>query len=153
MSIPMYDATAPVLLRFLGNIGKWLDKAEAVAAEKKFDTAVLVRARLAPDMHDFARQIQIATDNAKGCVARLAGQVKRERFLGLIITIQINDVVRQGAILTGVFADLLFRADVLADELERRVLDDRPQRLAPREPGSAVNDANQRYCQILWTAA
>jgi hypothetical protein len=74
MSIPMYDATAPVLLRFLGNIGKWLDKAEATAAEKKFDTAVLVRARLAPDMHDLARQIQIATDNAKGCVARLAGE-------------------------------------------------------------------------------
>jgi hypothetical protein len=32
-----------------------------------------VRSRLAPDMIDLARQIQIASDNAKGCVARLTG--------------------------------------------------------------------------------
>ena len=33
----------------------------------------LLRARLAPDMFDLTRQIQIATDQAKGCGARLAG--------------------------------------------------------------------------------
>jgi hypothetical protein len=34
---------------------------------------VFVNARLAPDMFALARQIQIASDAAKGCVARLAG--------------------------------------------------------------------------------
>ncbi|MDZ4812129.1 MAG: DUF1993 domain-containing protein [Pseudomonadota bacterium] len=73
MSISMYEATVPVLLRFLGNLEKWLDKAQAHADQKKFDTGVLVRSRLAPDMVDLARQVQIASDNAKGCVARLTG--------------------------------------------------------------------------------
>lgn len=73
MTISMYEASVPTLLRFLGNLDKWLDKAQAHADLKKFDTTVLVRGRLAPDMLDLARQVQIATDNAKGCVARLAG--------------------------------------------------------------------------------
>lgn len=34
---------------------------------------MLVNARLAPDMYPLARQVQIATDAVKGCVARLAG--------------------------------------------------------------------------------
>ena len=71
MSISMYEATVPVLLRFLRNLDTWLDKAQAHADQKKFDTAILVRARLATDMIDLSRQVQIASDNAKGCVARL----------------------------------------------------------------------------------
>jgi uncharacterized protein len=73
MTISMYEATVPVLLRFLRNLDQWLDKAQALADRKKFDSAVLVRSRLAPDMHALANQVQIASDNAKGCVARLAG--------------------------------------------------------------------------------
>lgn len=73
MSISMYEATVPVLLRFLRNLDSWLDKAQALADARKFDSSVLVRSRLAPDMLDLARQVQIASDNAKGCVARLTG--------------------------------------------------------------------------------
>ncbi len=73
MSISMYESTVPFLLRFLRNLDSWLDKAQAHADAKKFDSAVLVRSRLAPDMLDLARQVQIASDNAKGCVARLTG--------------------------------------------------------------------------------
>lgn len=73
MSISMFEATVPVLLRFLRNLDRLLDKAQAFADGKKFDTTVLVQSRLAPDMLNLARQIQIASDNAKGCVARLAG--------------------------------------------------------------------------------
>jgi len=73
MSISMHEASVPVLLRFLRNLDRWLDKAQAHADQKKFDTAILVRSRLAPDMIDLARQVQIASDNAKGCVARLCG--------------------------------------------------------------------------------
>ena len=73
MSISMHSASVPVFVRMLSNLLAWLDKAEAHAAAKKFDTGVLLAARLAPDMLPFARQIQIACDSAKFGVARLAG--------------------------------------------------------------------------------
>lgn len=73
MTITMYSASAPVFTKMLRNARAWLDKAGAHAEAKKFDPAVLVNDRLAPDMFPLARQIQIATDHAKGCVARLAG--------------------------------------------------------------------------------
>ncbi|MEJ0036216.1 MAG: DUF1993 domain-containing protein [Gammaproteobacteria bacterium] len=50
----------------------FLDKAAAYAEAKKFDVSVLINARLAPDMLPFVKQIQIASDNAKFGVARLA---------------------------------------------------------------------------------
>lgn len=73
MTISMYQASAPVFIRMLGNLKNLLAKGEAHATAKKFDGAVLVNSRLAPDMFALARQVQIATDMAKGCVARLAG--------------------------------------------------------------------------------
>lgn len=73
MSLSIYDVTVPVFTRMLTNLLSFLDKAEADAAQRKYDTAVLVNARLAPDMIPFAGQIMIATDHAKGCACRLAG--------------------------------------------------------------------------------
>ena len=73
MAISMHSASVPIFVRMLGNIDGWLDKAEAHAAEKKFEPSVYLGARLAPDMLPFMQQIQIACDTAKFCVARLAG--------------------------------------------------------------------------------
>ena len=73
MSISMHSASVPVFVRMLGNLLDWLDKAEAHAAAKKFDAAVLLGMRLAPDMLPFTKQIQIACDAAKFGVSRLAG--------------------------------------------------------------------------------
>ena len=73
MSISMHSASVPVFVRNLNNVLAWLDKAQAHAEAKKFDTANYLTMRLAPDMLPFAKQIQIASDGAKGCVARLAG--------------------------------------------------------------------------------
>ena len=73
MSLSMHSASTPVFLKMLGNLGHWLDAAEAHATAKKFDPSVLLNARLAPDMLPFTRQIQIACDAAKFCVARLSG--------------------------------------------------------------------------------
>ena len=69
----MYDASIPVFQRFLKNLDTFLERAEKYAEQKKFDSVVLVRSRLAPDMFDLARQVQIAADMAKGCAARLTG--------------------------------------------------------------------------------
>jgi hypothetical protein len=69
----MYQASVPVFLRYLSNLSAILDKAAKFAEARKIDPSILVNARLAPDMFPLSRQIQIATDAAKGCSARLAG--------------------------------------------------------------------------------
>jgi hypothetical protein len=69
----MHSASAPVFTRILGNMLHWLDRAEAHAQARKFDANNYLGLRLAPDMLPFARQIQIASDGAKGCMSRLAG--------------------------------------------------------------------------------
>jgi len=74
MSLSMHAASVPVFARMSKNMLGWLDKAEAHAKARKFDVDNFVGMRLAPDMLPFARQIQIASDAAKGAVARLAGE-------------------------------------------------------------------------------
>ena len=74
MTISMYQASVPTFIRMLNNLAAILDKSAAHAEARKIDPAVLVNSRLYPDMFPLARQVQIATDNAKGCAARLAGQ-------------------------------------------------------------------------------
>jgi len=73
MTVSMHSASVPVFVRNLTNMLAWLDKAQAHAEAKKFDSANYLQLRLAPDMLPFIKQIQIAGDGAKGCVARLAG--------------------------------------------------------------------------------
>lgn len=73
MPITMYSASVPMFVRMLGNLVKFIEKAEAHAQAKKFDPAVYLTARLAPDMLPFTRQVQIACDTAKFCMARLGG--------------------------------------------------------------------------------
>jgi uncharacterized protein len=73
MSLTMHSASAPVLTRILGNMLVWLDRAEAHAQARKFDPGNYLGLRLAPDMLPLSRQIQIASDAAKTCMARLAG--------------------------------------------------------------------------------
>ena len=69
----MYEICIPTFVHTLKALRAIVDKAAAHAEAKKFDPAVLVSARLFPDMLPFSRQIQIASDAAKGCAARLAG--------------------------------------------------------------------------------
>jgi hypothetical protein len=72
MAISMHSASVPIFVRMLNNMLQWLDKAEAHAKARKFDPNNYVGLRLTPDMLPFARQIQIASDACKACVARLA---------------------------------------------------------------------------------
>ena len=74
MSFGMYQASVPALVKMLNNLSAILAKAEAYAAERKIAPEVLLNWRLAPDMFPFTRQIQVASDLAKGATARLAGR-------------------------------------------------------------------------------
>lgn len=73
MSLSLSRIAVPQFVRMFGNLSTILGKAEAYAEAKKIDPGVLLNARLAPDMFPLTRQVQIASDAAKGCVARLAG--------------------------------------------------------------------------------
>ena len=73
MQITMYDTLVPTANRMLSSLSAILDKAAALAEQKQFDPAVLMNARLAPDMFPLTRQVQIACDMAARGAARLSG--------------------------------------------------------------------------------
>jgi uncharacterized protein len=73
MTMSMYQASIPQLTKMLTNLSHVLQKGEAFASAKNIDGAVLVQARLAPDMFPLAKQVQIACDQVKNGMARLAG--------------------------------------------------------------------------------
>lgn len=73
MSLSTYDASVPVFTRGLTNLRAVLQKAHDHALTKNIEPSVLLSSRLYPDMHPLTRQVQIASDAAKFCIARLAG--------------------------------------------------------------------------------
>lgn len=72
--LSMHAISAGVFARMLNNLSSILANAEKQAKAKGRDPNALLSAKLAPDMFHLTKQVQIATDHAKGCVARLAGQ-------------------------------------------------------------------------------
>ncbi|MDX8497181.1 DUF1993 family protein [Mesorhizobium sp. VK4C] len=74
MTISMYDISVAVFSARLKALASVLALAEQNAADRKIDPQVLLTARLAPDMFALTRQVQIATDHAKGAPSRLAGR-------------------------------------------------------------------------------
>ncbi len=74
MPLSMYQASVPIFQKMLGNLSQILDKAASQAAGRKIDPTVLLNTRLYPDMFPLLRQVQLTTDFARSCAARLAGQ-------------------------------------------------------------------------------
>ncbi|NJM48643.1 MAG: DUF1993 domain-containing protein [Alkalinema sp. RU_4_3] len=72
MTISMYQASVPVIIRSLTNLAAILEKAAAHAEAKKIDQSVFLGSRLFPDMLPLVKQIHIATDITRRGVARLA---------------------------------------------------------------------------------
>ena len=73
MSLSLHYLAVPVLTRALINLKHVLEKGRAHAQEHKLDESVLINFRLYPDMFPLSRQVQIATDQARGGAARLSG--------------------------------------------------------------------------------
>jgi hypothetical protein len=73
MSDLIYQCSKTMFVHNLKNLAKILKKAASDAKARGIDPAVLLSARLSPDMFPLVRQVQIATDQAKGCCSRLAG--------------------------------------------------------------------------------
>jgi hypothetical protein len=73
MAFTIYDASVPPLIYMLENLGHVLSMGETHARESGTAPTAYLEARLAPDMFNLVKQVQVATDMAKGCGARLAG--------------------------------------------------------------------------------
>jgi hypothetical protein len=73
MSELIYLSSKPMFVHHLKNLSAILKTAARDAKARGIDPAVILNARLAPDMFTLARQVQIVTDHAKGCCSRLAG--------------------------------------------------------------------------------
>lgn len=73
MGIAIHDSVVTGFSHTLRSLSGLLDTTRAHATAMKYEPAVLLQARLFPDMFPLLRQIQLATDFAKGAAARLAG--------------------------------------------------------------------------------
>jgi len=73
MNIAIYDQVVTAFAHSLRSLADLLAKARTHATAQGYDVDVLTQTRLFPDMFAFARQVQLATDFAKGAAARLAG--------------------------------------------------------------------------------
>ncbi|MEY4500949.1 MAG: hypothetical protein RIS52_839 [Pseudomonadota bacterium] len=73
MSLSMYQASIPVIIRALAALQGVLDKGKAHATAKGTDEANYLTMRLVPDMLPLSAQIRIACDIPRRGLARLAG--------------------------------------------------------------------------------
>ena len=73
MAFTIYDASVPPLTTMLENLAHVLKVGENHAADQGIAADAYLQARLAPDMYPLIKQVQVATDMAKGCGGRLAG--------------------------------------------------------------------------------
>jgi hypothetical protein len=73
MTSPMYTNSVPVFKQLLTALQAILVQADAHATARSIEPDALLQARLYPDMLPLVKQVQIATDFARGVSARLAG--------------------------------------------------------------------------------
>jgi uncharacterized protein len=74
MTITAYEASVPVLTRYITHLSRMLGKAQTHAASHQSDPASILQARLAPDMLPLATQVEIAANFVFRLCAPLAGQ-------------------------------------------------------------------------------
>lgn len=70
----IYEITVPQFTKMLKNLDAILAKITPFCEAKKIEPEVLLNSRLAADQFNLIRQVQIATDAAKLCVAKLTGK-------------------------------------------------------------------------------
>ncbi len=75
MTISMHTMSVDSFVPMLESLAEVLDKGAAHASRHDMD---LVRARLAPDMYDLAKQVQMACHYATDATARLQGKPARQ---------------------------------------------------------------------------
>lgn len=75
MALTMYHASVPVLGRYLAQLAGMVALAQDHATQRHMSPQAILQARLAPAMHPFATQVEIATNFVLRACAPLAGVV------------------------------------------------------------------------------
>ncbi|MEX5341312.1 DUF1993 family protein [Pseudomonas sp. I2] len=70
----IYAITIPCFAQMLRSLSALLSKGETCARDRGYDPVILLESRLAPDMHNLARQVQFACVQAQEAVQRLTRQ-------------------------------------------------------------------------------
>jgi len=73
VSISVYDQSIGRMVHMLKNLDSIVSKAERYAEANRIEPDALLQARLFPNMRNFIFQVQVTTDMAKSCAARLTG--------------------------------------------------------------------------------
>jgi len=73
VSISLHQLSVDVFTQFLGNLSDLLDHAARYAEAKKIDPAILLNARLYPNMYNLTRQVGEANRHAVLACALMAG--------------------------------------------------------------------------------
>ena len=123
MPLSMYESCVPVFARYLRQLSALVQLADDDTARRGADPAALLQLALAPDMHGFLSQVQIADDFALRTCALLSGGPK----------------LQQGAPETG-FAGLrarLARSDAYLTALAPAAFDGSEQRSIESQAGLA----------------
>ena len=122
MQISLYSASVPLFKQMLSSMAAVLAKADAHAAAKSIEPSAYLQARLFPDMFGLVRQVQIATEFARGVSARLAG-----------VDMPVAENTEQ------TFADLaahIAKAIAFLDSLDRTKIDGQEDRKIVLRPGT-----------------
>jgi len=72
MTLSVSNIVKPSIKQFLGSLMHLVESAQDFCHENEIEEAVILQARLAPDMHPFIWQIQMVSEFAPRCCARLA---------------------------------------------------------------------------------
>lgn len=73
MASELYDISIPLFIRHLNGLAECMTKTQTTYTEKKCDEKTLLCYRLYPDMFDFTKQVQLATDHPRTFAALISG--------------------------------------------------------------------------------
>lgn len=96
MSLSMYSVSVPVFSQILAALSGVLDRAATHCEARKIDPAVLLNARLFPDMFPMYRQVQLAVRHSTEAVAKLAGGERLDSSTAPASFAELKELVARG---------------------------------------------------------
>ncbi len=132
----IFAATIPAFAQMLEALDGFLEKGEHHVLAQGGDANALLQARLAPDMHPLASQVQFSCTQAMEAVTRLSGQA-------LLPVDAPTDFAQARA--------LIQRARKALHEADRLAIDDAPERpLTITLPGDLVFEMSKEQYVVNW---
>lgn len=139
MTISLYDASIPTMIRMVQNLGNILQKAATFAEHQGMKPDALLDRRLYPDMFPLSRQVEIVVSGVKGSAARLARRLDPRDESPEFAVFNRGDEQSFGERLTsfGQLQSLLKDAADYLKTLSRQEIEAAPASITVAKPGEA----------------